>query len=143
MNGWCRHSQKWSPDPEGRAGKYPHELPAACAACDDRAGEDNSRSLLIADEPTTALDCVVQAQILELLRNIHRTKGTSILFISHDLNVVRALCSRVIVVYKGEIVEEGQTEDVLLHPKHEYTRHLVASIPEGEKGESSGGEICA
>ena len=58
-----------------------------------------------------------------------------------DLNVVRALCSRVIVVYKGEIVEEGQTEDVLLHPKHEYTRHLVASIPEGEKGESSGGEI--
>ena len=101
----------------------------------------NSPSLLIADEPTTALDCVVQAQILELLRNIHRTKGTSILFISHDLNVVRALCSRVIVVYKGEIVEEGQTEDVLLHPKHEYTRHLVASIPEGEKGESSGGEI--
>ena len=97
--------------------------------------------ILIADEPTTALDCVVQAQILELLRNIHRTKGTSILFISHDLNVVRALCSRVIVVYKGEIVEEGQTEDVLLHPKHEYTRHLVASIPEGEKGESSGGEI--
>ena len=54
---------------------------------------------------------------------------------------MRALCSRVIVVYKGEIVEEGQTEDVLLHPKHEYTRHLVASIPEGEKGESSGGEI--
>ena len=130
------------PDPEGLCGKYPHELSGGMRQRVMIAqAMINSPSLLIADEPTTALDCVVQAQILELLRNIHRTKGTSILFISHDLNVVRALCSRVIVVYKGEIVEEGQTEDVLLHPKHEYTRHLVASIPEGEKGESSGGEI--
>lgn len=123
------------PDPEGLCGKYPHELSGGMRQRVMIAqAMINSPSLLIADEPTTALDCVVQAQILELLRNIHRTKGTSILFISHDLNVVRALCSRVIVVYKGEIVEEGQTEDVLLHPKHEYTRHLVASIPEGEKG---------
>ena len=130
------------PDPEGLCGKYPHELSGGMRQRVMIAqAMINSPSLLIADEPTTALDCVVQAQILELLRNIHRTKGTSILFISHDLNVVRALCSRVIVVYKGEIVEEGQTEDVLLHPKHEYTRHLVASIPEGEKGESSGGVI--
>ena len=130
------------PDPEGLCGKYPHELSGGMRQRVMIAqAMINSPSLLIADEPTTALDCVVQAQILELLRNIHRTKGTSILFISHDLNVVRALCSRVIVVYKGEIVEEGQTKDVLLHPKHEYTRHLVASIPEGEKGESSGGEI--
>ena len=130
------------PDPEGLCGKYPHELSGGMRQRVMIAqAMINSPSLLIADEPTTALDCVVQAQILELLRNIHRTKGTSILFISHDLNVVRALCSRVIVVYKGEIVAEGQTEDVLLHPKHEYTRHLVASIPEGEKGESSGGEI--
>ena len=130
------------PDPKGLCGKYPHELSGGMRQRVMIAqAMINSPSLLIADEPTTALDCVVQAQILELLRNIHRTKGTSILFISHDLNVVRALCSRVIVVYKGEIVEEGQTEDVLLHPKHEYTRHLVASIPEGEKGESSGGEI--
>ena len=120
------------PDPEGLCGKYPHELSGGMRQRVMIAqAMINSPSLLIADEPTTALDCVVQAQILELLRNIHRTKGTSILFISHDLNVVRALCSRVIVVYKGEIVEEGQTEDVLLHPKHEYTRHLVASIPEG------------
>ena len=130
------------PDPEGLCGKYPHELSGGMRQRVMIAqAMINSPSLLIADEPTTALDCVVQAQILELLRNIHRTKGTSILFISHDLNVVRALCSRVIVVYKGEIVEEGQTEDVLLHPKHEYTRHLVASIPEGEKGENFGGEI--
>ena len=130
------------PDPHGVMKKYPHTLSGGMRQRVMIAqAMINSPSLLIADEPTTALDCVVQAQILELLRNIHRTKGTSILFISHDLNVVRALCSRVIVVYKGEIVEEGQTEDVLLHPKHEYTRHLVASIPEGEKGESSGGEI--
>ena len=130
------------PDPEGLCGKYPHELSGGMRQRVMIAqAMINSPSLLIADEPTTALDCVVQAQILELLRKIHRTKGTSILFISHDLNVVRALCSRVIVVYKGEIVEEGKTEDVLLHPKHEYTRHLVASIPEGEKGETSGEEI--
>ena len=129
-------------EPEKRIKQYPYELSGGMRQRVMIAqAMINSPSLLIADEPTTALDCVVQAQILELLRNIHRTKGTSILFISHDLNVVRALCSRVIVVYKGEIVEEGQTEDVLLHPKHEYTRHLVASIPEGEKGESSGGEI--
>ena len=108
------------PDPEGLCGKYPHELSVGMRQRVMIAqAMINSPSLLIADEPTTALDCVVQAQILELLRNIHRTKGTSILFISHDLNVVRALCSRVIVVYKGEIVEEGQTEDVLLHPKHQ------------------------
>ena len=130
------------PDPCAVMKKYPHTLSGGMRQRVMIAqAMINSPSLLIADEPTTALDCVVQAQILELLRNIHRTKGTSILFISHDLNVVRALCSRVIVVYKGEIVEEGQTEDVLLHPKHEYTRHLVASIPEGEKGESSGGVI--
>ena len=130
------------PDPEGLCGKYPHELSGGMRQRVMIAqAMINSPGLLIADEPTTALDCVVQAQILELLRKIHRTKGTSILFISHDLNVVRALCSRVIVVYKGEIVEEGKTEDVLLHPKHEYTRHLVASIPEGEKGETSGEEI--
>ena len=130
------------PEPQERIRVFPHQLSGGLRqrVMIAIALASNPR-LLIADEPTTALDCVVQAQILELLRNIHRTKGTSILFISHDLNVVRALCSRVIVVYKGEIVEEGQTEDVLLHPKHEYTRHLVASIPEGEKGESSGGEI--
>ena len=118
-------------DAEGLCRKYPHELSggmrqrvmlAQAMVC--------SPSLLIADEPTTALDVIVQAQILRLLKKIHREKHTSILFISHDLNVIRELCSRVIVMYKGEIVEEGTTEEVLLHPKHEYTRHLVASIPD-------------
>ncbi len=130
------------PDPEGLCSKYPHELSGGMRQRVMIAqAMINEPDLLIADEPTTALDCVVQAQILELLRDIHRTKGTSILFISHDLNVVRALCSRVIVVYNGRIVEEGKTEEVLLHPKHEYTRHLVASIPEGNKEECMGEEI--
>lgn len=132
------------PDPEGLCSKYPHELSGGMRQRVMIAqAMINEPDLLIADEPTTALDCVVQAQILELLRDIHRSKGTSILFISHDLNVVRALCSRVIVVYKGKVVEEGRTEDVLLHPKHEYTRHLVASIPEGKKEECSGDDILS
>ncbi len=132
------------PDPEGLCSKYPHELSGGMRQRVMIAqAMINEPELLIADEPTTALDCVVQAQILELLRDIHRSKGTSILFISHDLNVVRALCSRVIVVYKGKVVEEGRTEDVLLHPKHEYTRHLVASIPEGKKEECSGDDILS
>lgn len=118
-------------DAEALCKKYPHELSggmrqrvmlAQAAIC--------SPSLLIADEPTTALDVIVQAQILRLLKRIHEKKKSSILFISHDLNVIRELCSRVIVVYQGQIVEEGLTKEVLHSPKHEYTRHLVASIPE-------------
>lgn len=117
-------------DAEALCKKYPHELSggmrqrvmlAQAAIC--------SPSLLIADEPTTALDVVVQAQILQLLKKFHQEKNTSILFISHDLNVIKELCSRVIVMYHGEIVEEGNTKEVLVHPKHEYTKHLVASFP--------------
>lgn len=129
-------------DAEAICSRYPHELSggmrqrvmlAQAAIC--------SPQLIIADEPTTALDCVVQAQILELFRKIHREKGTSILFISHDLNVIRELCSRVIVVYHGEIVEEGETGQVLLNPQHAYTRRLVASIPERRKEEELGEEV--
>ena len=130
------------PEPESLMDKYPHELSggmrqrvmiAMAMICDPY--------LLIADEPTTALDVVVQAQILKLLKDIHRERKTSILFISHDLNVVRELCDRVIVVYKGEIVEQGDTSDVLFHPKHEYTRHLVSSIPQSDNEEPSGGDV--
>lgn len=111
--------------------KYPHELSggmrqrvmlAQATVC--------SPALIIADEPTTALDVIVQAQILRLLKKIHTEKDTSILFISHDLNVVKEICDRVIVIYKGKIVEEGGTREVLLNPKHEYTKRLVSSIPE-------------
>lgn len=120
-------------DAEGICKKYPHELSGGMRQRVMLAqGMICSPSLLIADEPTTALDVIVQAQILQLLKKIHREKNTSILFISHDLNVVRELCSRVLVMYQGEIVEEGETREVLLHPKHAYTRHLMASIPEQE-----------
>lgn len=129
-------------DAEALCEKYPHELSGgmrqrvmlAMAAI-------NSPGLLIADEPTTALDVIVQAQILRLLKNMNRTKKTSVLFISHDLNVVREICSRVIVMYKGKIVEEGETREVLLHPKHEYTKHLVASIPQRSEQSESGEEV--
>ena len=118
-------------DAEAICEKYPHELSggmrqrvmiALATVC--------SPSLIVADEPTTALDVIVQAQILRLLKKIHEEKNTSILFISHDLNVIKEICTRVIVMYKGEIVEEGETREVLLRPKHDYTKHLVASIPQ-------------
>lgn len=129
-------------DAEAICQKYPHELSggmrqrvmlAQATVC--------SPSLIVADEPTTALDVIVQAQILRLLKKIHQEKHTSILFISHDLNVIKEICSRVIVMYKGVIVEEGETKEVLLHPKHEYTKHLVASIPQANDYEGSGKEV--
>ena len=111
--------------------RYPHELSGGMRQRVMIAqAMIASPRLLIADEPTTALDVIVQAQILRLLKKIHQEKHTSILFISHDLNVIREICSRVLVVYQGVIVEQGETEQVLNHPRHEYTKHLVASIPE-------------
>lgn len=116
---------------EELCGKYPHELSGGMRQRVMLAqAMIASPALLIADEPTTALDVIVQAQILRLLKKIHREKKTSILFISHDLNVVKEICDRVLVVYQGEIVERGNTADVLNHPEHEYTKRLVASIPE-------------
>lgn len=118
-------------DPESLWGKYPHELSggmrqrvmiAQAMIC--------SPGLLIADEPTTALDVIVQGQILKLLKKLHKDRGISILFISHDLNVIREICQNVIVMYNGMIVERGRVEDVLVHPQHEYTKTLVASIPD-------------
>ena len=90
----------------------------------------NQPDLIICDEPTTALDVTVQAQILALLRKIQREKGCSILFISHDLNVIKEICQKVIVMYHGTIVEQGTVEKVMYHPEHDYTRKLVASMPE-------------
>lgn len=89
--------------------------------------------ILLADEPTTALDVTIQTQILELLKKINREKGTTILFISHNLNVVRKLCSRVAVMHKGKIVEEGTAEAVFYHPQDAYTQRLIAAIPTRDK----------
>ncbi len=86
--------------------------------------------LLIADEPTTALDVTVQAQVLALIRERALARGTAVLFITHDLAVVSQLCTRVYVMYAGQIVECGDTEDVLRRPHHPYTRALLRSLPE-------------
>ncbi|MGO7211926.1 ABC transporter ATP-binding protein [Rhizobium ruizarguesonis] len=120
-------------EPEKRLKAYPHELSGgqrqrvmiAMALA-------NRPELLIADEPTTALDVTVQAQILELLRQLKAVHGMSMLFITHDLGIVRKFADRVCVMTKGKIVETGAVEDVFANPKHDYTRHLLASEPRGE-----------
>jgi microcin C transport system ATP-binding protein len=96
----------------------------------------NEPDLLIADEPTTALDVTIQAQILELLRNLQAEMHMAMLWITHDLGIVRKMANRVYVMSQGQIVEEGFTEDVFTQPKHSYTRHLLAAEPKGEPPKS-------
>ena len=119
-------------DPEKRLDAYPHQLSGgqrqrvmiAMALA-------NEPDLLIADEPTTALDVTVQAQILELLAELKARKGMSMLFITHDLGIVRKIADRVCVMTHGKIVESGPTKEIFEHPKHEYTKHLLAAEPKG------------
>src|SRR5260370_39396197 len=92
-------------------------------------GLSNEPSLLIADEPTTALDVTVQAQILELLKDLNRELGTAIILISHNVSVISSLCTRVMVMYAGRIVESGPTRQVFDHPQHPYTWSLLRSVP--------------
>jgi peptide/nickel transport system ATP-binding protein len=118
------------PDAERRLGYYPHQLSGGqrqrvVIAIAVAAGP----TLLVADEPTTALDVTVQAQILELLRTLRDETGMGVLFISHDLGVVGQLCERVAVMYRGRIVETGRAERVLADPQHPYTKALLESIP--------------
>lgn len=93
----------------------------------------NKPSVLLADEPTTALDVTIQYQILQLIADLNRTLGTAVLLVSHDLGIVHELCSRVVVMYAGYVVEEGPTEAVLRHPLHPYTQKLLEAIPSAEK----------
>jgi microcin C transport system ATP-binding protein len=119
-------------DAEKRLDAYPHQLSGgqrqrvmiAMALA-------NQPKLLIADEPTTALDVTVQAQILELLAGLKAKGGMSLLFITHDLGIVRKIADRVCVMTKGKIVETGRTADIFARPQHEYTRHLLAAEPKG------------
>ncbi|MER1999424.1 MAG: ABC transporter ATP-binding protein, partial [Lysinibacillus sp.] len=119
------------PFPEKRYKAYPHELSggmrqrvviAIALAADPK--------LLIADEPTTALDVTIQAQILELMKEIQRNSNTSIIFITHDLGVVANVADRVAVMYAGQIVEYGTVEDIFYNPKHPYTWGLLGSMPD-------------
>ncbi|MGM1017898.1 MAG: ABC transporter ATP-binding protein [Actinomycetota bacterium] len=118
------------PDAERRMGYYPHQLSGGqrqrvVIAIAVAAGP----SLLVADEPTTALDVTVQAQILDLIRTLRDETGMGVLFISHDLGVIGQLCERVAVMYRGRVVESGRVETVLEDPRHPYTRALLESIP--------------
>ena len=118
------------PDPEAVYDKYPHELSGGMLQRSMIAAAIISRpSLLLLDEPTTALDVTIQAQILKLLEKLNKKHGMSMLFISHNLNVVRKLCKRVVVMQRGVIVEDGLTEDVFFRPRHPYTQHLIECIP--------------
>lgn len=120
--------------PEKVYRQYPHELSggmrqrvmiASAMICEPR--------LLIADEPTTALDVTIQLQIVKLLQRLNQEKKTSILFISHDLSLVKRLCHRIVVMNKGDIVEAGDTENIFYHPKDAYTKQLIDAIPRLEK----------
>ena len=118
------------PDAKRRVRQFPHMFSGGMR---QRAmiamGLSMSPSLLIADEPTTALDVTIQAQILDLLRTLNREHGTATILITHNLGVVAGMCDRVIVMYAGRIVEQGRTEDVFSHPEHPYTWSLLRSIP--------------
>jgi len=129
------------PSPERRAKQYPHELSGGmrqrvmigmALSCDPK--------LIIADEPTTALDVTVQAQIMELLRAIQERTGAALLLITHDLGVIAEMVENVIVMYAGQIVEQGTVEQVLLEPRMPYTMGLIESIPTVEK---RGGRLSA
>ncbi|MGH7004185.1 MAG: ABC transporter ATP-binding protein, partial [Alphaproteobacteria bacterium] len=135
------------PDAARRAGQYPFELSggmrqratiAMALACDP--------ALLIADEPTTALDVTIQAQILELLLRLQRERGMGMLFVTHNLGVVAEIAHRVAVMYAGRIVEEGPVQEVFRNPRHPYTLGLLASMPrlgEATRMKQSGQKLAA
>ena len=130
------------PSPDRRARDYPHQLSggmrqrvmiAMAVSCRPR--------VLIADEPTTALDVTVQAQIFDLLNEIQRDVGAAIILITHDMGAISEMADRVAVMYAGRVIEEGRADDVLDHPQHPYTRGLIACIPALGKAEDTLREI--
>ena len=121
-------------EPEKRLKQYPHEhsggmrqrvMIAMALACEP--------DILIADEPTTALDVTIQAQILDLMKKLQKELGMAIIMITHDLGVIADMCDEVIVMYAGKICEQGTADEIFYNPKHEYTKGLLSSIPYGNK----------
>ena len=117
-------------EPEGRLKQYPHELSggmrqrvmiAMALACEP--------DILIADEPTTALDVTIQAQILELMQELQKKLGMAIIMVTHDLGVIASMCDEILVMYGGRVCERGGADDIFYHPAHEYTKGLLRSIP--------------
>ncbi|MFM2586976.1 ABC transporter ATP-binding protein [Vibrio sp. TBV020] len=122
------------PNPEQAYTKYPHEFSGGqLQRIMIAMALINEPDILIADEPTTALDVTVQAEVLNLIKEIQAKMGMSILFITHDLGVVKHLADRVIVMCKGDVVEQGQCDTLFANPQHEYTQMLINSIPKGSK----------
>ena len=126
------------PNPEAVVKMYPHELSggmrqrvmiAMMMACEPR--------LLIADEPTTALDVTIQSQIVELMKDLRNRKGTSILLITHDIGLVAEMCDRMGVMYAGRVVEQASVEEIFANPRHAYTKGLMASSPSVESERKS------
>ena len=125
------------PEPEALYGKYPHELSGGMLQrAMIAAAIVIEPTILLLNEPTTALDVTIQAQILQLLKKLNRESGISMLFISHNLNVVRKLCGRVAVMQRGLLVETGETDSVFYHPQHPYTKKLIEAIPTRERKEA-------
>ena len=126
------------PDPEAVYRRYPHELSGGMLQRAMIAAAIVSRpKLLLLDEPTTALDVTIQAQILDLLKKLNRESGMSMLFISHNLSVVRRLCPRAAVMQRGVLVEEGDIDQIFRHPQHPYTQRLIAAIPTRHRKEET------
>ncbi len=124
-------------EPEKRIKQYPHELSggmrqrvmiAMALACEPK--------LLIADEPTTALDVTIQAQILDLITDLKKKLGMAVILITHDLGIVSSMCDRIAVMYAGKVVECGETDDIFYRPQHEYTKGLLRSVPDISEEES-------